>query len=142
MHLLAGQGGIIGAVPCTSGFLHRTHSTYPVSCGTFQFFILSVTRQLDKVPQDGTNALCIVGSTKEQAGHRDQEHVLGFGQEMEQCIRPSTKSVAKHAAQVAAKPAALLAAGEPMPMAPVEHVHLFRVKYSRQKKWHTESVSQ
>jgi hypothetical protein len=56
--------------------------------------------------------------------------------------RPSTKSAAKHAAQVAVKPAALLAAGEPIPVAPVEHVHLFIVKYSHQRKWHTELVSQ
>ena len=40
-------------------------------------------------------------------------------------------------AQVAAKPAA----GEPIRMAPVEHVQLFKVKYSRQKKWHAESAS-
>jgi len=52
--------------------------------------------------------------------------------------KPSTKSAAKPAAQVAAKPAA----GEPIPVAPVEHVQLFRVKYSRQKKWHTEPVSE
>ena len=43
--------------------------------------------------------------------------------------KPSTKSAAKPAAQVTAKPAA----GEPIPVAPVEHVQLFRVKYSRQK---------
>ena len=48
------------------------------------------------------------------------------------------KSAAKPAAQVAAKPAA----GEPIPVAPVGHVQLFRVKYSLQKKWHTEPVSQ
>ena len=52
--------------------------------------------------------------------------------------KPSTKSAAKPAAQVAAKPAA----GEPIPLAPVEHVQLFRVKYSRQTKCHTEPVSQ
>ena len=51
---------------------------------------------------------------------------------------PSTKSAAKLAAQVAAKSAA----GEPILVAPVEHVQLFRVKYSRQKKWHTEPVSE
>eukprot|EP00670_Eutreptiella_braarudii_P004704 CAMPEP_0174282796 /NCGR_PEP_ID=MMETSP0809-20121228/3368_1 /TAXON_ID=73025 ORGANISM="Eutreptiella gymnastica-like, Strain CCMP1594" /NCGR_SAMPLE_ID=MMETSP0809 /ASSEMBLY_ACC=CAM_ASM_000658 /LENGTH=122 /DNA_ID=CAMNT_0015377253 /DNA_START=376 /DNA_END=744 /DNA_ORIENTATION=- len=32
------------------------------------------------------------------------------------------------------------AAGEPILVGPVEHVQLFRVKYSRQKKWHTEPV--
>ena len=41
-----------------------------------------------------------------------------------------------------AKPAAQPAAGEPIPVAPVEHVQLFRVKYSHQKKWHTERVAQ
>ena len=60
--------------------------------------------------------------------------------------KPSAKSAAKPAAQVAAKPAAQPAAqpaaGEPIPVAPVEHVQLFRVKYSRQKTWHTEPVSQ
>ena len=44
-------------------------------------------------------------------------------------------------AQVAAKPAAKPAAGEPIPVAPVEHVQLFKVKYSRQRKWHTEPVA-
>ena len=52
--------------------------------------------------------------------------------------KPSTKSAAKPAAQVAAKPAA----GESSPVAPVEHLQLFRVKYSCQKKWQTERVSQ
>ena len=33
------------------------------------------------------------------------------------------------------------AAGEPIPMAPVEHVQLFKVKYSRQKKWPTACLS-
>jgi hypothetical protein len=42
--------------------------------------------------------------------------------------KPSTKSAAKPAAQVAAMPAAQPAAGEPIPVAPVEHVQLFRVK--------------
>eukprot|EP00670_Eutreptiella_braarudii_P029006 CAMPEP_0174378928 /NCGR_PEP_ID=MMETSP0811_2-20130205/122369_1 /TAXON_ID=73025 ORGANISM="Eutreptiella gymnastica-like, Strain CCMP1594" /NCGR_SAMPLE_ID=MMETSP0811_2 /ASSEMBLY_ACC=CAM_ASM_000667 /LENGTH=152 /DNA_ID=CAMNT_0015531291 /DNA_START=2108 /DNA_END=2564 /DNA_ORIENTATION=- len=41
--------------------------------------------------------------------------------------KPSTTS--------AAKPAAKPAAGEPSPVAPVEHLQLFKVKYSRQKKW-------
>ena len=52
--------------------------------------------------------------------------------------KPSTKSAAKSAAQVAAKSAA----GEPILVAPVEHVQRFRVKYSHQKKWHTEPVSE
>ena len=56
--------------------------------------------------------------------------------------KPSAKSAAKPAPQVAAKPAAKPAAGEPTPVAPVERVQLFKVKYSRQKKWHTEPVSQ
>ena len=56
--------------------------------------------------------------------------------------KPSTKSAAKPAARVAAKPAAKPAAGEPIPVAPVEHVQLFRVKHSCQRKWHTEPVSQ
>ena len=29
-----------------------------------------------------------------------------------------------------------------MPVAPVEHVQLFKVEYSLQKKWHTEPVAQ
>ena len=56
--------------------------------------------------------------------------------------KPSTKSAAKPAAQVAAKPAAQPAASEPIPVAPVEHVQLFGVKCTCQKKWHTEPVSQ
>ena len=57
--------------------------------------------------------------------------------------KPS-KPAAKPAAKVAAKPAAKPAAGEPIPVAPVEHVLLFKVKYSCQKtcqvlvSWHTE----
>ena len=35
-------------------------------------------------------------------------------------------------------PATKPAAGEPIPVAPVEHVQLFKVRYSRQKKWRTE----
>ena len=42
------------------------------------------------------------------------------------------------AAKVEAKPAA----GELNPVAPAEHVQLFTIKYSRQKKWHTEPVSE
>ena len=42
---------------------------------------------------------------------------------------------------VAAKPAAKAEAGEPIPAAPVEHVQLFKVKYSCEKKWHTEPVA-
>ena len=57
------------------------------------------------------------------------------------CAKPS-KRAAKPAAQVAAKPAGKPAAGEPIPVAPVEHVQLFQVKYTRQKKWHTEPVAQ
>ena len=55
--------------------------------------------------------------------------------------KPS-KRAAKPAAHVAAKPAAKPAAGEPIPVAPVEHVQLFKVKYSHQKKWRTEPVAQ
>ena len=55
--------------------------------------------------------------------------------------KPRAKA-SKPAAKVAAKPAAKPAAGEPIPVAPVEHVQLFNVKYSRQKKWHTEPVAQ
>jgi hypothetical protein len=52
----------------------------------------------------------------------------------------STKSAAKPADKVAGKPAARPAAGAPIPVPPVEHVQLFKVKGSRQKKWHTEPV--
>ena len=36
----------------------------------------------------------------------------------------------------------VVAAGEPIPVTPVEHVQRFKVEYSCQKKWHTEHVSQ
>ena len=52
--------------------------------------------------------------------------------------KPSTKSAAKPAAQFADKSAA----GEPILVAPFEHVQLLRVKYSYQKKWHAEPVSE
>eukprot|EP00670_Eutreptiella_braarudii_P029332 CAMPEP_0174380478 /NCGR_PEP_ID=MMETSP0811_2-20130205/123399_1 /TAXON_ID=73025 ORGANISM="Eutreptiella gymnastica-like, Strain CCMP1594" /NCGR_SAMPLE_ID=MMETSP0811_2 /ASSEMBLY_ACC=CAM_ASM_000667 /LENGTH=145 /DNA_ID=CAMNT_0015533361 /DNA_START=861 /DNA_END=1298 /DNA_ORIENTATION=+ len=52
--------------------------------------------------------------------------------------KPSPMSAAKPAAQVATKSAS----GEPIPVAPVEHVQLFRVKCPCQKKWHTEPVSE
>ena len=52
--------------------------------------------------------------------------------------RSAGKAAAKPAAKVAAKPAA----GEPIPVAPVEHVQLFKDKYSHQRKWYTEHVSQ
>ena len=32
--------------------------------------------------------------------------------------------------------------GKPIPLAPVEHVQLYKVKYSCQKRWHTEPVAQ
>ena len=32
--------------------------------------------------------------------------------------------------------------GEPIPVAPVEHVQLFEMKCSRRKKWHTEPAAQ
>ena len=32
--------------------------------------------------------------------------------------------------------------GEPIPVAPVEHVQLLKVKYLCHKKWHTEPVAQ
>ena len=35
-----------------------------------------------------------------------------------------------------------MGAWEPIPVAPVEHVQLFKVKCSRQKNWHTERVAQ
>ena len=47
-------------------------------------------------------------------------------------------AAAKPAAKVAAKPAA----GDPIPVTPVEHVQVFKVEYSCQKKWHAEHVSQ
>ena len=50
--------------------------------------------------------------------------------------KPSIKSAAKLAAKVAAKPAT----GDPILVAPAEHVQLFRVKYCHQKQWHTESL--
>ena len=56
--------------------------------------------------------------------------------------RSAAKGAPKPAAKVAAKPAAKPAAGEPIPVAPVEHVHLFKVKYSHQRKWYTEPLPQ
>ena len=47
------------------------------------------------------------------------------------CAKPSKRG-AKPATQVAAKRAAKPAAGEPIPVALVEHVQLFKVKYSVQ----------
>ena len=32
--------------------------------------------------------------------------------------------------------------GEPIPVASVEHMQLFKVNYSHHKKWHTEPVAQ
>ena len=32
--------------------------------------------------------------------------------------------------------------GEPIPVAPVEHVQLFKVKCLRHKEWHTEPAAQ
>ena len=59
--------------------------------------------------------------------------------------KPS-KRATKPAAQVVAKPAAKPATGEPIPVAPFEHVQLFKVKYLgaplRRKKWHTEPIAQ
>ena len=58
----------------------------------------------------------------------------------EPSAKPSTKSAAKPVAQVASKPAA----GEPIPVAPVEHVQLFRLhcspKTPARKSW-TKSLS-
>ena len=48
----------------------------------------------------------------------------------------------RSAAKAAAKPAAKPAAREPNPVAPVEHVQLFKVKYSHQRKWFTEPVAE
>ena len=51
--------------------------------------------------------------------------------------KPS-KHVAKPVAQVAPKPTVNPATREPIPMALLEHMSLFKVKYPRYKKWHTE----
>ena len=56
-------------------------------------------------------------------------------------VPKASKCAAKPAAKVAAKLAAKPAAGEPILVAPVEHVQLFKVKYLRQKKWHTQPVA-
>ena len=67
---------------------------------------------------------------------------------MPQGMDPSAKPAAKPAPKAAkprAKPserATKPAAGEPIPVALVEHVQLFKVKYSRQKKLHTDPVAQ
>ena len=63
------------------------------------------------------------------------------------CAGPQSqaKCAAHHhatpAAKVATKPAVKMVACEPIPVTPVEHVRLFKVKWSRQKKWHKEPVS-
>ena len=54
---------------------------------------------------------------------------------------PAAKPAPK-ATKPSAKPAAKPAAGEPISVALVEHVQLFKVKYSCQKKWCTVPVSQ
>ena len=69
-------------VSCIQGTLQ-----YPVSCRTLQLFVISVIDEADEVPQDETKALCMDCSRKEQAGHCDQQDVLGFGQEIGQCAR-------------------------------------------------------
>ena len=55
--------------------------------------------------------------------------------------KPAPKG-AKPRSKPSAKSAAKPAAGEPIPVAPVGRVQPFRVKYSRQKNWHTEPVFQ
>ena len=60
---------------------------------------------------------------------------------LEPPVKPAPKA-AKPRAKPAPKSAAKPAAGEPIPVAPVERVQLFRVKCSRHKRWHPESVSQ
>jgi hypothetical protein len=66
---------------------------------------------------------------------------------MLQGLEPPAKPAAKPAPKAAkphaktSKRAAKPAAGKPSPVAPVEHVQLFKVKYSRQKKWHAEPVA-
>ena len=53
-------------------------------------------------------------------------------------LMPNPQPRVQPAVKVAAKPAA----GEPIPVACVEHVQLAKVKYVRQQKWHTVPVSQ
>ena len=76
---------------------------------------------------------------------RDVPEANCLPQGLEPPAKPAPKAAqprAKPSTNSAAKPASLLAAVEPIPVALVEHVHLFRVKYFRQKKWHTAPVSQ
>ena len=75
---------------------------------------------------------------------RDVPEVNCLPQGLEPPAKPAAKPAPK-AGKPRAKPskrAAKSAAGEPIPVAPVEHVQLFKVKYSCQKKWHTEPAAQ
>ena len=128
MRLLAGQGGVVGALLCASDFWHPRHSTVPcIMQNTSVFRMSAMDVEANSLPQGLEPPAKPPAKPAPKAA---KPHV-----------NPSTKSAAKPAAKVAAMPAAQPAAGEPIPVAPVEHVQLSRVKYSRQKKWHTEFLS-
>ena len=59
-----------------------------------------------------------------------------------QSCQTSCQTLNQECSQTCCQVAAKSAAGEPISVAPVEHVQLFRVKYSHQNKWHTEPVSE
>ena len=67
---------------------------------------------------------------------------------MPQGLEPPAKPAAKPAPKAAktrakpSKPAVKPAPGEPITVAPVQHVQLFKVKYSHQRKLHTDPVAQ
>ena len=111
---------------------------YPVSCRTLQCFTISAfdVDHIDTYPPGA------VVNFKPSGPHGLEPTAKPPAQPAPKAAKPrakpSTKSAAKPAAQVAVKSAP----GEPIPVAPVEHVQLFRVKYSRQKKWHTQPVSE
>jgi hypothetical protein len=89
---------------------------------------------MNEHPMRAVPALCVEGTKPKTAAKPASKAAKPRA-------KPS-KHAAKPAAQVAAKPAARPAAGEPIPVAPGEHVQLFKAKHSHQKKWHTQPVAQ
>ena len=112
----------------------------PMGYGVWQMFLpteawtLNPDDCMNEHPMRAVPALCVEG-TKPKAAAKPAPKAA------KPRAKPS-KRAAKPAARVAAKPAAQPAAGEPIPVAPVEHVQLFRVQHSCQRKWHTDPVAQ
>ena len=103
MHLLAGQGGIICALLCTSDCLHPRHSLVPcMKQNTSAFAFSAIAGKLyftRGVPEGNWLPQGLVPPAKPAANPAAKP-----------CAKLSAKSASKPAAQVAAKPAA----GEPI----------------------------